>query len=167
MPCTGLGSLCSPGLLHTALASSYHLLLQLVYEAPGHQVSRLSRLEHTFHLSLKHCSVRDFVPRLPHSGPGTLNVLGMCLVTSSSLQPQGLQPARLLCPWDSPGQNTGVGCHPPGELCNPGTEPRSPALQADSSLSEPPGKPKNTGVGSLSLLQGIFPTQELNRGLLH
>jgi len=28
-------------------------------------------------------------------------------------------------------------------------------------------KPKNTGVGSLSLLQGIFPTQESNRGLLH
>ena len=29
------------------------------------------------------------------------------------------------------------------------------------------GKPKNTGVGSLSLLQWIFPTQELNWGLLH
>ena len=26
-------------------------------------------------------------------------------------QPQGLQPARLLCPWNSPGKNTGVGCH--------------------------------------------------------
>ena len=33
--------------------------------------------------------------------------------------------------------------------------------------AEPPGKPKNTGVGSLSLLQGIFPTQESNLGLLH
>ena len=32
--------------------------------------------------------------------------------------------------------------------------------------SEPPGKPKNTGLGSLFLLQGIFPTQELNQGLL-
>ena len=41
------------------------------------------------------------------------------------------------------------------------------ALQADSLLSEPPGQPKNTGVGSLSLLQGISLTQELNRGLLH
>ena len=40
----------------------------------------------------------------------------------------------------------------------PGMEPRSPALQADSLPSEPPGNPKNTGVGSLSLLQGIFPT---------
>ena len=38
-------------------------------------------------------------------------------------------PARLLCPWDSPGKNTGVGCH--------------------------------------FLLQGIFPTQESNLGLLH
>ena len=44
---------------------------------------------------------------------------------------------------------------------------QSPALQADSLLAEPPGKPKNTGVGSLSLLQGIFPTQESNWGLLH
>ena len=31
----------------------------------------------------------------------------------------------------------------------------------------PPGKPKNTGAGSLSLLQQIFPTQESNQGLLH
>ena len=45
------------------------------------------------------------------------------------LQSCGLQPARLLCPWDFPGKNTGVGCH--------------------------------------FLLQGIFPTQELNLGLLH
>ena len=37
----------------------------------------------------------------------------------------------------------------------------------DSLPSEPPGKPKNTGMGSLSLLQGIFLTQELNWSLLH
>ena len=49
---------------------------------------------------------------------------------------------------------------------DPGTKPRSPALQADSLLSELPGKPKNTGVGRPSLLQGIFPTQELNLDLL-
>ena len=47
----------------------------------------------------------------------------------STLRPWGLQPTRLLCPWDSPGKNTGVGCH--------------------------------------SLLQGIFPTQESNPGLLY
>ena len=55
----------------------------------------------------------------------------------------------------------------PGDLPNPGIELRSPALQADSLPAEPEGKRKNTGVGSPSLLQGIFPTQELNRGLLH
>ena len=32
-------------------------------------------------------------------------------VVSDSLQPHGLQSARLLCPWDSPGKNPGVGCH--------------------------------------------------------
>ena len=54
----------------------------------------------------------------------------------------------------------------PGDLPNPGIEPRSPALQVDSLPAEPPGKPKNSGVCSLSLLQGIFPTQELNLCLL-
>ena len=48
----------------------------------------------------------------------------------------------------------------PGDLPNPGIKPRSPTLQADSLRAEPQGKPKNTGVGSLSLLQGIFLTQE-------
>ena len=42
--------------------------------------------------------------------------------------------ARPLCPWDLPGENTGVGSHfpSPGDLPNPGDEPRSPALQVDS-----------------------------------
>jgi len=55
----------------------------------------------------------------------------------------------------------------PGDLPNPRIEPRPPTLQADSLPAEPPRKPKNTGVGSLSLLQWIFPTQALNQGLLH
>ena len=48
----------------------------------------------------------------------------------------------------------------------PRIEPRSPALQADSLPAEPQGKPKNTGVSNLSLLQWIFPTQESNQGSL-
>ena len=55
---------------------------------------------------------------------------------------------------------------PPGDLPNPGIEPRSPALQVESLLSEPPAS-KNTGVDSLSIFQGISPTKELNPGLLH
>ena len=72
-------------------------------------------------------------------------------------------------PWNSPGQNTGVGSliPSPGDLPSPGIEPRSPALQGDALPPEPQGKPKNTGLGSLSLLQGIFMTQEMNWGLLH
>ena len=45
--------------------------------------------------------------------------------------------------------------------------PRSPTLQVDYLPAKPQGKPKNTGVDSLSLLQQIFPTQESNWGLLH
>ena len=133
---------------------------------------------------------------------------------SDSVRPHKRQPTRLPRPWDSPGKNTGVGCHfllqcmkvkvkslhrvrllvtprtaacqaplsmgfsrqeywsglpfsSPGDLSNPGIKPRSPTLQADSLPAEPQGKSKNTGVGSLALLQGIFPTQELNQGVLH
>ena len=49
----------------------------------------------------------------------------------------------------------------------PRNQTRSLALQADSLPAELSGKPKNTGVGSLSLLQQIFLTQELNWGLLN
>ena len=41
-----------------------------------------------------------------------------------------------------------------------------PLIAGSFFTAEPPGKPKNTGVGSLSLLQGIFLAQELDRGLL-
>ena len=37
-----------------------------------------------------------------------------CSVVQSCLtlcNPYGLQPTRVLCPWDFPGKNTGVGCH--------------------------------------------------------
>ena len=83
---------------------------------------------------------------------------------SDSLQPRGLY-----SPWNSPGQNTGVGSLSllQGIFPTQGIEPRSPALQADSLPAEPQGKPKNTVVGSLSLLQRIFLTQVLNQGLLH
>ena len=58
-----------------------------------------------------------------------LSVMLRHSVMSNSLQPHGLQPAPFFGPWDSLGQNTGVGCH--------------------------------------ALLQGLFPTQGSNPGLLH
>ena len=57
---------------------------------------------------------------------------------SNSLRPHGLWPARLLCPWNSPGQNTGVGSR---SLLQGIFPTRSLTLQADSLPSEPPGKP--------------------------
>ena len=96
----------------------------------------------------------------------------MCLVAQSCLilcDPMDCSPARLLCPWGFSRQEywSRLPCPPPGDLLKPGTEPRSPALQVDSLPSEPRGKPMNTGVVSLSLLQGNLPTQELNWSFLH
>ena len=57
-------------------------------------------------------------------------------------RPHGLSPARLLCLWGFSRQEywNGLPFPPPGDLPNPRIEPMSPALQADSLLSEPPGE---------------------------
>ena len=88
---------------------------------------------------------------------------------SRSVMSNSLRPHGLYSPWNSTGQDTGVGslCLPQGVFPNQQLNQGSPALQVDSFPAEPPGKPKNPGVGSLSFLQRIFPTQESNRGLLH
>ena len=70
----------------------------------------------------------------------------MCLVAQSCLtlcDPMDYSPPGGLVHGDFLGKNTGVGCHAllQGNLPNPGVKPRSPALQADSLLSEMPGKP--------------------------
>ena len=50
------------------------------------------------------------------------------------------------------------------DLSDPGTEPGPPASQADSLPSEPPGKPKNTGVGSLFPSPGELPDPGFEMG---
>ena len=77
-------------------------------------------------------------------------------------------PIRFLCPWGFSRQEywSGLPCPPPEDLPKLGIKLRSPALQVDSLPSEPPEKPKNTEVGSLSFRQE-FLTQELNQGLLY
>ena len=66
------------------------------------------------------------------------------LVTQSclTLRAHGLQPSRLLCPWDSPGKNTGVGSLSllQGSFPTQGLNPGLPHWQADSLPSEPPGR---------------------------
>ena len=66
--------------------------------------------------------------------PGTGEPAGLPSMGSHNVPLQGRQGSR--------------GCIPnsPGDLPNPGIEPMSPTLQADSLPSEPPGKPKNTGL---------------------
>ena len=78
-------------------------------------------------------------------------------------------PQGLYSPWNSPGQDTGVGSLSLLQGIFP-TQGSDPGLLYGRWIllpAEPARKPKNTGVGSLSLLQGIFPTQELDWGLLH
>ena len=53
-----------------------------------------------------------------------------------------------------------------GDLPNPGTEPRSPTLQADSSLSEPPGKPFLCIKTSKNLLQKKVKYQHVKSSIL-
>ena len=143
---------------------------------------------------------------------------------SDSGRPPRWQLTRLPRPWDSPGKNTGVGCHfllqctkvksqskvtqscltvsDPMDYSLPGfsihgilqarvlewgaiafseTSPRDTNFKSESEshsvmsdslqphgLYSPWNFPdQNTGVGSPSLLQGIFPTQGSNWGLLH
>ena len=81
-----------------------------------------------------------------------------CSVVPNSLQSDGLKPTRLLCPWGFSRQKfwSGLPFSSPGNLPNPGIKSRSPALQADSLPSEPPGKPpsKKGRVFNLCQLEG-------------
>ena len=91
-----------------------------------------------------------------------------CSVMSNSLQPHGLQPARLFCPWGSPDKNIRMGCHTllqgifPTQGLNPGLPYCRQILYHLSHQGS-----SRIGVCSLSLLQGIFLSQELNWSLLH
>ena len=96
----------------------------------------------------------------------------LCLVAQlypTLRDPMDPMPTRLLCPWGFFKLEywSGLPCPPLGDFPNPEIEPRFPTFQADSLPSEPLGKPMNTGVGSLPILQGIFLIQELKQGVLH
>ena len=80
------------------------------------------------------------------------------LVVSNSLQTHGPQPARLFCPWDFPGNNTGMGCQFllqgifPIQGLNPSLS--SPALTNEFLDTAPPGNPRINI--SLFLQKSIF-----------
>ena len=83
----------------------------------------------------------------------------LCLVTQSCptlCNPMDCSPPGSSVQGDSPGKNTGVCCYALLQVISP-TQGSNPGLlhcRADSLLTEPPGKPKNIGVGSLSLSKG-------------
>ena len=82
----------------------------------------------------------------------------------NSLQSHGLQPTRLLCPWNFPGKNTGKSKCQSLSHVRLFVTPRRVARLALCPWNSPC---KNAGVGSHSLLQGIFLTQGSNSCLLH
>ena len=55
------------------------------------------------------------------------------------------------------GYQSGLPCPPSGDLPDPGSKPRSPALQADSLLSEPPGKPPASRTRGLTAARPVSP----------
>ena len=81
---------------------------------------------------------------LPHQnlpGPVKLEV-SVAQSCPTLLRPQGLRPARLLCPWDSPGKKTsGLQCPPAGDLLSQGPNQHLLHWQMGSSPLAPPGKP--------------------------
>ena len=82
-------------------------------------------------------------------------------VVSDSLWSHRLQPARLLCPWDSPGKNTGVGCHFLLQGIFPMQGSNLSLLhllhrQADSLPLVPPGKPSAMEYGANKVLLNLL-----------
>ena len=97
----------------------------------------------------------------------------MCLVTEpcpTLCDPMDCSLPGFSVHGDSPSKNTGVGYHAllQGIFLTKGQNPGLPHCGRilDSLPSEPPGKPKNTGVGSLSLPKGDLPFPGIEAGLL-
>ena len=94
-----------------------------------------------------------------------------CSVMSDSLRPHGLQPTRLLCPWNSPAKNTGAGCHalPQGIFWTQGLKLRLLYWQVETLPLSHPGSPAYRGGWALTssvtafalrcycLLSGLLP----------
>ena len=107
---------------------------------------------------------------MPNSSGSDRSVSVSCSVVPDSLRPHELTAAHqapLSMGFSRQGFWNGLPFPSPGDLPHAGIESGSPALQADSLPTELQGKPKNTGMGNLSLLKLIFLTQESNWGLLH
>ena len=111
-----------------------------------------------------HCSVNNPHPQ-KHIKPHSLKLSPLPIhsvpsVLFDSLQPSGLEPAKLLCPWDSSGKNTGVGCHSllQGIFPIQGLNPDLLHWQAGSLPVAPSGKPLPSHTPPFSSFCGFFLT---------
>ena len=97
---------------------SFCFLGESLKVSPGQATLSLGYMLHGHLAAMLECS-RNFLPERPPGiwWEGSLEAshislfMCVCSVMSESLWPYGLSPARLLCPWDSPGKSTWVGCH--------------------------------------------------------
>ena len=88
---------------------SFSRLLEMV-TLPAQSCMRLILKRESKWLAVSKWENQEGKPRWPLWDP-YLYCISECSLGSDSLQPHGLYPSRLLCPWDFPSKNTGVGCH--------------------------------------------------------
>ena len=109
---------------HSLPGSSVHgILLSRILEWVAISFSRGS--SQSRYWTRVSCIARDPLPTESWERKGTKSCL--------TLEIPWTEAGRLLCPWDSPGKNTGMGCHFLFQdiFPNPGIKPTPPALQAD------------------------------------
>ena len=97
------------------------IFLSIWWSHTSFQVKSKSLTISNFHTFFMNSNPKSFMGSFPSVPFCCLNMPGasrscVCAckvnsVVSDSVLPHGLYPARLLCPWDSPGKNTGVVCH--------------------------------------------------------
>ena len=143
----GLWTQCTPSPPRLGLCSGLrtHLLTGST-QCPGYYVSlsTWSPFSRAGHWAGSGCPTLHMLNPLSSVSLSCFRVC-VCLVAQSCLilcNPMDYSPSGSIVHGGSPGKNTGVGllCLPPGDLPNPGIEPRSHTLQVDSLPSEPPGK---------------------------
>ena len=122
---------------HTTQISAFHVLYKtvnlssnMILEIPifsSQTTLKNSKMKNVFTMTLT-CT---------YQVTDTVGSFSACAQSCPTLQPHGLLPIRLLCPWDFQGKNTGVGCHFLFQGMFPTQEPTSHLLQ----WQEPPGNP--------------------------
>ena len=118
------------------------------------------------------CSRKGKVPLVCSAKSQILAAAAKSLQLCPTVQPRGRQPTRLPRPWDSPGKNTGVGCHFPLQCMKVKSESKVAQLcptPSDPMDSSPPGSSVHGIFQARVLAWGAiaFSSQILNKSLMH